>query len=316
MAGGSDDRAGSDPPRPLAAWRPTAPLRAYQEDLLAAVDPADGATLHIVAPPGAGKTLLGLALAVANGRRALVLAPTTIVRAQWAEQARRFFRVPAGALPDASSDAPDEVPPVADAPPAPGRRGAHLTALTYQSLAVVDDSGPWQEAARRRWIDELARDGRSPARASAWLDELAASNRSAYTRGIRSRAAAVRRVDELDDDAVAALLSSSAKERLDALIDDGVATIVVDECHHLRAHWAVVVQYLRRRLAAAGRAPTLIGLTATAPSREDPSYARYHALLGEVDAEVPVPAVIRAGCLAPARELAWFTLLYYPNLLQ
>ena len=316
MAGGSDGRAGPDPPRPLAAWRPTVPLRAYQEDLLAAVDPADGATLHIVAPPGAGKTLLGLALAVANGRRALVLAPTTIVRAQWAEQARRFFRVPAGAPPDAtdgvlsdaSSDAPDEIPPVADAPLAPGRRGAHLTALTYQSLAVVDDSGPWQEAARRRWLDELARDGRSPARAGAWLDELAASNRSAYTRGIRSRAAAVRRVDELDDDAVAALLSSSAKERLDALIDDGVATIVVDECHHLRAHWAVVVQYLRRRLAAAGRAPTLIGLTATAPSREDPSYARYHALLGEVDAEVPVPAVIRAGCLAPARELAWFTL--------
>lgn len=312
MAGGADGRAGPDPPRPLAAWRPTAPLRAYQEDLLAAVDPADGATLHIVAPPGAGKTLLGLSLAVANGRRALVLAPTTVVRAQWAEQARRFFRASAGAPPDAPAgappDAPDGIPSVADSPPAPGRRGAHLTALTYQSLAVVDDSGPWQEAARRRWIDELARDGRSPARASAWLDELAASNRSAYTRGIRSRSAAVRRVDELDDDAVAALLSPSAKERLDALIDDGVATIVVDECHHLRAHWAVVVQYLRRRLAAAGRAPTLIGLTATAPNREDPSYARYHALLGEVDAEVPVPAVIRAGCLAPARELAWFTL--------
>ena len=309
MAGGSDGRAGPDPPRPLAAWRLTEPLRAYQEDLLAAVDPADGATLHIVAPPGAGKTLLGLALAVANGRRALVLAPTTIVRAQWAEQARRFFRVPAGAPPDASSDAPASAPPVADAPPVPGRSAAHLTALTYQSLAVVDDSGPWQEAARRRWIDELARDGRSPARARAWLDELAASNWSAYTRGIRSRAAAVRAgVDELDDAAVAALLSPSARERLDALVDAGVATIVVDECHHLRAHWAVVVRYLSRRLAAAGRAPTLIGLTATAPSSEDPSYARYHALLGEVDAEVPVPAVIRAGCLAPARELAWFTL--------
>ena len=309
MAGGSDGRAGPDPPRPLAAWRLTEPLRAYQEDLLAAVDPADGATLHIVAPPGAGKTLLGLALAVANGRRALVLAPTTIVRAQWAEQARRFFRVPAGAPPDASSDAPASAPPVADAPPVPGRSAAHLTALTYQSLAVVDDSGPWQEAARRRWIDELARDGRSPARASAWLDELAASNRSAYTRGIRSRAAAVRAgVDELDDAAVAALLSTAARERLDALVDAGVATIVVDECHHLRAHWAVVVRYLSRRLAAAGCAPTLIGLTATAPSSEDPSYARYHALLGEVDAEVPVPAVIRAGCLAPARELAWFTL--------
>ena len=69
MAGGSDDRAGSDPPRPLAAWRPTAPLRAYQEDLLAAVDPADGATLHIVAPPGAGKTLLGTEQSPSAGRR-------------------------------------------------------------------------------------------------------------------------------------------------------------------------------------------------------------------------------------------------------
>ena len=102
MAGGSDDRAGPDPPRPLVVWRPTAPLRTYQEDLLAAIDATDDATLHIVAPPGAGKTLLGLALAVANGRRALVLAPTTVVRAQWAEQARRFFHVPAGALLDAS----------------------------------------------------------------------------------------------------------------------------------------------------------------------------------------------------------------------
>ena len=33
MAGGSDGRAGPDPPRPLAAWRPTAPLRAYQEEM-------------------------------------------------------------------------------------------------------------------------------------------------------------------------------------------------------------------------------------------------------------------------------------------
>ena len=38
MAGGSHDRAGPDPPRPLAAWRPTVPLRAYQEDHIIPVD--------------------------------------------------------------------------------------------------------------------------------------------------------------------------------------------------------------------------------------------------------------------------------------
>ena len=50
MAGGSHDRAWLDPPRPLAAWRPTAPLRAYQEDLLAAVDPATAALVEDLAP--------------------------------------------------------------------------------------------------------------------------------------------------------------------------------------------------------------------------------------------------------------------------
>ena len=85
--------------RPLAPCRLSAPLRGYQADLLARVAPDDGAALHLVAPPGAGKTVLGLALAVRNGRRALVLAPTTVIRAQWAEQAARFLRAPDGGPP-------------------------------------------------------------------------------------------------------------------------------------------------------------------------------------------------------------------------
>ena len=250
--------------RPLASWRPAAPLRDYQADLLDAVRPDDGAALHLVAPPGAGKTVIGLALAVRNGCRALVLAPTTVIRAQWAEQAARFFRTPDGSA-----------PAVADRCPEAGENPADLTVLTYQALSVVADAGPWEAAARERWLDELVRDGRTRARADAWLKALAADNPAAYNRGIRSRAATIRaRVDELDDDAVAALLARGARERLDALVDAGVATIVLDECHHLRAHWAVVVHYLRRRLVAAGAAPTLIGLTATEPSREDRSWRR------------------------------------------
>ena len=92
--------------RPLASWRPAAPLRDYQADLLDAVRPDDGAALHLVAPPGAGKTVIGLALAVRNGRRALVLAPTTVIRAQWAEQAARFFRTPDGSAPASPTAAP------------------------------------------------------------------------------------------------------------------------------------------------------------------------------------------------------------------
>lgn len=170
-------------------------------------------------------------------------------------------------------------------------------------------TGVWDEAGLAAWKRELVDGGYSPAQAEAWLEDLASSHRQAYRRGASRRAARARaRVDELDDKAVANLLAPSARQRLDALVETGVATIVLDECHHLRAHWAVVVHYLVRRLRHAGHQATLIGLTATSPSPEDRSYSRYHALLGEVDAQISVPAVVRAGHLAPDRALAWFTL--------
>ena len=189
--------------RPLASWRLGVLLRGYQADLLARVSPDDGATLHLVAPPGAGKTMLGLALAARNGRRALVLTPTTVIRAQWTEQASRFLRTSDGGA-----------PVVADRIPGAGEEPADLTVLTYQALSVVDSTTPWEAAARSRWLDDLVSDGRTPARAGAWLNALAADNPTAYARGLRSRAATVRaRIDELDDDAVAALLAPGARER-------------------------------------------------------------------------------------------------------
>lgn len=268
--------------RPLHSLRMVARPRAYQRDLLEAVDPADGEVLHLVAPPGAGKTLLGLELARRNGRPALVLAPTTVIREQWREQAASLFE---------------------------GEWGDNLCVSTYQALALVRSDGVWDEAALAAWRRELIDGGYSPTQAEQWLEDLARSHRQAYRRGVSRRAARARaRVDELDDKAVASLLAPSARQRLDALVEAGTATIVLDECHHLRAHWAVVVHYLVRRLRRAGHQATLIGLTATSPSPEDRSYSRYHALLGEVDAQVPVPAVVRAGHLAPDRALAWFTL--------
>ncbi|HVL96849.1 MAG TPA: DEAD/DEAH box helicase family protein, partial [Solirubrobacteraceae bacterium] len=49
---------------------------------------ADGAArrrhTHIVAPPGSGKTIMGLEIARRIGQPALVLCPTTAFQAQWA----------------------------------------------------------------------------------------------------------------------------------------------------------------------------------------------------------------------------------------
>lgn len=44
--------------RPAHNLRMAARLRAYQRDLLDAVDPADGEVLHLVAPPGQARLSL------------------------------------------------------------------------------------------------------------------------------------------------------------------------------------------------------------------------------------------------------------------
>ncbi len=68
------------------------PWRGYQARILDRLDRyrADR-KLHIVAPPGAGKTVLGLEIMRRIGRRALILAPNLIIREQWAARLVRDF---------------------------------------------------------------------------------------------------------------------------------------------------------------------------------------------------------------------------------
>src|SRR5699024_7959341 len=99
----------------------------------------------------------------------------------------------------------------------------------------------------------------------------------------------------------------NARELITSLAEAGVATIILDECHHLLDHWALVVHCLVNKLRARGVKPLLIGLTATLPSTEDgQAYENYTRLLGEVDYELPTPAVVKEGNLAPYRSFAWF----------
>ncbi|WP_150951310.1 DEAD/DEAH box helicase family protein [Microbacterium testaceum] len=276
----------TEPRRPLSTWRFDGTLRAYQADALDRLDVDSGEPVHLVAPPGAGKTLLGLLLAARRGRRTVVFAPTTAIREQWVSAARAL----------AHDDAD-----VSDDPEHP----AELTVLTYQSVSVVDSSEPFSALARARWATELVADDRSPEQADAWLDAVSARNAAAYGRGIRSRSRALRRsLARQDAAALTAALHPNARALLERLVAAEVETIVLDECHHLLDHWALVVAALIARIRAEGREPLVIGLTATLPSPDDANeYDNYVSLLGEVDLEVPVPAVVREGDLAPYRDL-------------
>ena len=276
----------SEPARPLAGWSFDGTLRAYQAAALRRVDVDAGEPLHLVAPPGSGKTLVGLLLAARRGRRTVVFAPTLAIREQWVDAARAL--------------AHDDTAVSGD-PAAP----ADLTALTYQSISVLDSASPFAALARDRWREELEADDRATEAAAAWLDALSQSNPTAYRRGIRSRARAIRRsLARQDATVLASALHPNARDLIDRLVAAGVETIVLDECHHLLDHWALVVAALIARIRADGREPLVIGLTATLPTPDDADeYDNYISLLGDVDLEVPVPAVVREGDLAPYREL-------------
>ncbi|GAA3670179.1 DEAD/DEAH box helicase family protein [Microbacterium marinilacus] len=277
------------PTRPLSRWRFEGELRHYQADVLDRVDVDGDEPLHIVAPPGSGKTLLGLLLAARRGSRTLVLAPTVTIRDQWTAAARGL--------------APDERHVSRD-PQQPGE----LTALTYQALSVLDARNPLAQLAEERWRNELEAEGHAPDAAAAWLDRLRSGNARAHASGIARRSRTLRRrMAREDPETLARALHPNARVLIDRLVAHGVETIVLDECHHLLDHWALVVAALLARLRARGRHPLVIGLTATLPSPDDgDAYDNYTALLGDVDYEVPVPAVVREGNLAPYRELVRF----------
>ena len=67
--------------------------RAYQSRVLSELEPhlADG-HLHIVAAPGAGKTILGLEVVRRLGKPALVVTPTVTIRNQWIDRFANAFQ--------------------------------------------------------------------------------------------------------------------------------------------------------------------------------------------------------------------------------
>lgn len=68
------------------------PWRSYQDKLLKNFDThiADH-HFHVIAPPGSGKTILGLEILRRLGKKTLVLAPTLTIRNQWQDRLQTFF---------------------------------------------------------------------------------------------------------------------------------------------------------------------------------------------------------------------------------
>jgi superfamily II DNA or RNA helicase len=270
------------------------PFRRYQQMVLDVLggDAGDDHKLHVVAPPGAGKTIVGLELIRRFGRPAVVFCPTTTIQQQWQEKVEMFTADPAWIDEHTSLDA---------------KTLAEINVLTYQVLSTPGENLEFVERlAVERWVDDLLSSdkARTEAEARQRIATLKEANPKAHRREVAKRYRRVKR-EFLRDGALDGrqFLHPNARDLIERIVALGTGTVVLDECHHLLDYWAFILRELIRALPGV----RVVGLTATLPDPANPTeYENYTSLLGDVDFEVPTPAVVKEGNLAPYRDLVYF----------
>jgi len=272
------------------------PFRKYQRMILAQIEaeqsgPTDH-KYHLVAPPGSGKTIVGIELINRFGAPAVVFAPTTTIQLQWREKVAMFTESGDQATALTSLDPKDL---------------AHINIFTYQLISTPGESQQRvEDMALQKWADDLQFEGKSENEALAQerIDTLKQNNPQSYRRELAKRYNRGKRdLLRANDVDIEPFLHPNAVRLIHELVAHGVRTVVLDECHHLLDYWAIVLRYLIQKIED----PRVIGLTATLPSPEgDVEFENYTSLLGDVDFEVPTPAVVKEGDLAPYRDLALF----------
>ncbi|QDU78051.1 Type III restriction enzyme, res subunit [Bremerella volcania] len=248
--------------------------------------------LHIVAPPGSGKTVVGLYLwAEMIKRPALVLSPNSAIQSQWAARTDLFETDrPMSMLVSTSPDEPKL-----------------LTSLTYQAVTLPrrGDDG-LDHAAMSLWEDRLISKGQAqdPAEAKVWIRDLKKHNRDYYDERLSAYRKSVRDEAGLAGESFE-MLHQSCLRTWQRLREEGVGMLILDECHHLVGHWGRVLSDAMQYLDD----PIVVGLTATPPDGDGKipaDFERYQEFLGPIDHDVPVPAVVRDGFLAPYQDLVYF----------
>ena len=269
-------------------------LRPSQVAAVSVIEPEldiHGKHLHIVAPPGSGKTVLGLYVWANLVRKpTLVLSPNSAIQAQWAARTDLF-----------DLDGKEEYVST------DGKKPGLLTSLTYQSITMPKRGGEQlDQVAVELWSESLIANGESidEESAIAWIEDLKTKNKKYYDERLSVYRKKVRDDFSKHGNALWTLHESSRKT-LERLKKIGIGMIILDECHHLLHHWGRVLTEVRDFFDD----PVVLGLTATPPDfqhYEEDDAKRYQEFFGDIDYEVPVPALVRDSNLAPYQDLAFF----------
>ncbi|HEY3517038.1 MAG TPA: DEAD/DEAH box helicase family protein, partial [Gammaproteobacteria bacterium] len=105
-----------------------------------------------------------------------------------------------------------------------------------------------------------------------------------------------------DDDDLGTLDKNEVEQIASLLRAAGVATLILDEAHHLRAEWWKALIEIVDRIEDM----QVIALTATPPyDSRSKEWQRYEELCGTIDEEISVPELVKAGTLCAHQDFVW-----------
>ncbi|MCW5821270.1 MAG: DEAD/DEAH box helicase family protein [Cyanobacteria bacterium TGS_CYA1] len=264
------------------------PLRGYQEEIIELAHQklnAGERELNIVAPPGAGKTIIGLQLICDFKIKTLVLCPNTTIQNQWIKKLDLFIS------PESQTVTASDFIGKSTTKPQP------ISVHTYQALSTPErEQELIVNSALSSWLEEINGDQER-------IDQMRDYNPKAYAKELSRHKRKARR-KLMDDVSLDQILHPKAMKLVHSLKDQDFGLVVLDECHHLTDYWASVISKVIDYLDN----PLIIGLTATPPEgKSNQQKTRYLKLVGEIDYEVPTPALVKDGSLAPYQDLVYFT---------
>ncbi len=233
-----------------------------------------------MAPPGSGKTILGLELLRRIGKPTIVLAPTITIRNQWASRLIENFTT--------SEESPEWLSTDIKNP-------RHITISTYQGLfSILKNSEPEPEQIDFEKAEE---------------EDIEIDHQSESDRIMIPGDTTEETKLDADEDLNASHFeilppTDRALKFIEKLKELEIRTIVVDEAHHLRNEWWKSLTLLKENISK----PVIVALTATPPydvSRSE--WKRYEEFCGPIDLEVPIPDLIRNNVICPHQDFLFFS---------
>ncbi|TYQ13070.1 UNVERIFIED_CONTAM: DNA or RNA helicases of superfamily II [Acetivibrio alkalicellulosi] len=250
-------------------------------------------TFHLVSPPGSGKTIVGLEMILRLGKPALIICPNTTIQGQWTEKVTMFFpKENVDGLGEEINTDPKSI--------------KKINIFTYQMLSVTSrDDEAFIRLSEDLWAESVSKSYNVDfAQALLRIDTMRQTNLQAYKNELSKYARKIRQsyLNEVSFD-LSKVLHTNTLALIDEIKKNHIETVVFDEAHHLQSYWALVMREIIKEI----KAVNVIGLTATPPIGEDrEKIGCYTSLLGEIDYQIPTPAVIKDGMLAPYQDLVYF----------